>query len=322
MTGLRPGAAVVAAALVASWPAVAGGRQQQVFRAGANAVSVDVSVRRGDRPVTGLTAADFIVYDNGVPQTLDSVSHKAVPVDVTIFLGTNNRSKAQSLASLTSQIRQVVGSLRDGDRVRLLTLGNQVVDAFGWRSRTEADAAIDASVGGVQSLYDACFLAMMHRPDPERRHLIVAISDGIEFGSVLDSASVRAAADRAEAVLHLVWVDPGDAQMRSTRTGVRRDSGGSVLRATWFHVLADVKGVERLGEAAEATGGTVRHVREGTSIVDVFRQAFDDFTDSYLLRYTATGVEPGGWHELRVELKNSRSRTLRARRGYFGEGGR
>lgn len=38
----------------------------QTFRAGTDAVQVDVLVTRGDRPVAGLTAADFELRDNGV----------------------------------------------------------------------------------------------------------------------------------------------------------------------------------------------------------------------------------------------------------------
>ena len=39
-----------------------------VFRTGADVVTVDASVQRERRPVTGLTAADFELLDNGVAQ--------------------------------------------------------------------------------------------------------------------------------------------------------------------------------------------------------------------------------------------------------------
>ena len=40
----------------------------QVFRATTEVVTVDVFVQVGRQPVSGLTAADFVVRDNGVVQ--------------------------------------------------------------------------------------------------------------------------------------------------------------------------------------------------------------------------------------------------------------
>ncbi|MEZ5318280.1 MAG: VWA domain-containing protein [Vicinamibacterales bacterium] len=315
----------------------AGGRQQ-VFRAAANGISVDVAVRDGNRPVAGLTKDDFVVYDNGVRQVVDSVSLGEVPVDVTFFLGTSNQTRAGEIRDLGADVAAIVRSLRPRDRVRLLTLENQVADVFDWRDGGDAMGRIDVRPGGIQSLYDACLVALLHRPDPDRRHLIVAITDGVEFGSVVDSTTVRDVARRAEGLLHLVVVDPvgappaannvtspspvvmgGRGTLRtSTLAAPGAATGFSFLRATWLHVLADERGIDRLAEAATLTGGTSRHVEAGTSIVETFQRAFDDFRQSYLLRYTAEGVPPGGWHELRVEIAGGRGYDVRARRGYFG----
>ncbi len=306
------------------------GQQQPVFRTVTGGVSVDVSVRDGNQPVLGLAASDFVLYDNDKRQTIDSISIGAVPVDATFFVGTNNQTAGRELEALGSDVRAIAAVLRPTDRVRLLTLENQVTDVFGWRAGADAQAAMDVRVGGVQSLYDAIFLAMMHRPDPDRRHLIVAVSDGVEFGSVLDSTTVRDVARRAEAVLHLVFVDQTLPSVNPpATTGVlsatnplpqttSQGTGFLFLRASWFHVMADQHGLDRLQEAARLTGGSVRHGSSGEPVVDSFKRAFDDFRQSYLLRYTAAGVAPSGWHEIRVEMANGKKYAIRARKGYFG----
>ena len=46
----------------------------QTFRSQSSGIYVDVSVRQGARPVTNLTAADFLLLDNGVPQEIAEVS--------------------------------------------------------------------------------------------------------------------------------------------------------------------------------------------------------------------------------------------------------
>ena len=60
--------------------------QAPVFRAGADVVSVEASVRRDRRAVTGLTAADFEITDNGVPQQIADISYEKLPIDVTVLL--------------------------------------------------------------------------------------------------------------------------------------------------------------------------------------------------------------------------------------------
>jgi VWFA-related protein len=326
---------VVAAMAVQPTPA-----QQSVFRGTVNGVTVDVAVRKGNTPVPNLGAADFVVYDNGVRQKIESVSLSAIPIDVTVFLGTNNQASAKQLSNLSSDVKKIGTLLGADDQVQLLTLANRVVDVFGWRPGDRAQASINVQVGGVQSLYDALFLAMMHPPDPTRRHLVVAISDGVEFGSVVDSTTLRDVARRAEAVLHLVFLDaggerapeaplPGPGNPTLAR-GTFPPSGAPAnsattstgaflfLRASWFHVRADVQGIDRLSETAQLTGGTVRHTSAGEPIVESFKQAFEDFRQSYVLRYAATGVEAGGWHDVRVEVLNQPKYVIRARRGYFG----
>mgnify|MGYP006137767475 CR=1 FL=1 len=47
--------------------------QQQTFRATADMVIVDVSVRQGGQPVPGLATGDFVVLDNGVRQDIERV---------------------------------------------------------------------------------------------------------------------------------------------------------------------------------------------------------------------------------------------------------
>ena len=49
---------------------------QATFRTSTNRVSVDVSVRREGRPVTGLAATDFELFDNGVKQNVIELSYE------------------------------------------------------------------------------------------------------------------------------------------------------------------------------------------------------------------------------------------------------
>src|SRR3954451_18813024 len=58
----------------------------QVFRTTRDVVRVDVLVTEGNRPVAGLTAADFEILDNGMAQTVDQVSIEEVPFSALLAL--------------------------------------------------------------------------------------------------------------------------------------------------------------------------------------------------------------------------------------------
>ena len=54
--------------------------QRPIFRAGVDVVRVDVIPRRNNRVVEGLTAADFQLTEDGVPQTIDTFEY--IPIDM------------------------------------------------------------------------------------------------------------------------------------------------------------------------------------------------------------------------------------------------
>ena len=78
-----------------------------VFRAGADVVSVEASVRRERRPVIGLTAADFELLDNGVPQEITDVNYEKLPIDVTVLLDVSASVTGSALDELRRSLRQL-----------------------------------------------------------------------------------------------------------------------------------------------------------------------------------------------------------------------
>ena len=79
-----PGSLLVMTAAAAAVALAQQAPSQPVFRAGVDAVMVDVSVQTSDRPVSGLTAADFQLRDNGVQQEIVVSTIDAVPVSLTV----------------------------------------------------------------------------------------------------------------------------------------------------------------------------------------------------------------------------------------------
>jgi VWFA-related protein len=304
-------AAVVATAASIGPPAGRTARQQpdsgQVFRASVESVLVSVSVKQGNVPVAGLTAADFRVSDNGVEQQVEVASVEALPVDVTVFHDTSP-SQAGRLDALKQDVRRIAAMLRRGERFRLLALGTnyQVVDAFGW---VPAGTPLDldrVTISPITSVNDGVLAALVHRPSPGRRHLVVTMTDAADIGSAVTSVQVLEVARRSNSVLHLV-----------TLSG----SGQPIAQDSWKPTPWDRGSQANLARAAELTGGEAHRRFLGIGSPDpvaAFGRILDDFRSSYVLRYTAAGIDRSGWHDIQVEVPDLPSATIRARRGYWG----
>ena len=289
-------------ACVFAWAVPAGA---QVFRSGIDLVSVDVSVKSGNRVVTGLTAGDFRLYDNGVLQTVEAVSIEDVPIDVTIFHDTSV-SQGGRIESLKRDIVTVAGLLRPGDRLRLLTFDDQVHDVFGWQRAGSKPDVSGVQMGRISPVYDALFSALLHNPDIGSRHMVLALTDAEDAGGFVSIETLAAVADRSEAVLHLVSLD--EARLAEPARGVIRQWNPTRAART------EVASVEKI--AVNAGGLVHDEPLFRNHVVSSFRKAYDDFRQSYVLRYSPRGVARGGWHDLKVEVARPGNFNVRARRGY------
>src|SRR6185295_16766539 len=83
-------------------------------------------------PVTGLTAGDFELRDNGVVQQIAAVRADSVPVDLTLVLDVSSSAKGL-IDDFKEDVQRIAQLLRSEDRVRLLALGGTTVQVFGFQ---------------------------------------------------------------------------------------------------------------------------------------------------------------------------------------------
>jgi Ca-activated chloride channel family protein len=274
----------------------------QTFRSQADVVTISASVKKGKQPIAGLSADDFRLTDNGVPQRIELVTVEAVPIDVSLFLDTS-ASTAGVQDRMKRDIQAIAAMLRPIDRYRVITIGLSVDESVPWQA---ASADITLSVrplGGVSLIYDAITAALLHPIEVGRRHLVVALTDGIDCGSVIDGPTLVEVSARTEAVLYVV-----DAH----RQGAWHTNGAPAWCTPY-----DFGSVDFLERAADRTGGAMHSSVFRDPTIREFSRILDDFRASYVLRYSASGVGRPGWHAVAVEVPKIPGATVRARSGYF-----
>jgi hypothetical protein len=268
----------------------------------AMAVHVPVSVRDGSRPISGLVGAEFVLTDNAVEQEVEAITVDRFPIDVTLVMDMSGGATGLG-DRLVRDVQQMAQLLRRDDGLRVLHIGATVEEIRPMSTATPRDQHATVETG-ASSVHDALIAAMVKPLAPARRHLVVAITDGIDTMSVTTADRVREVASRADGVLQIVSVRPPTPYRSPTNFKRPRHTDRDLLI---------------LGEAAERTGGELRGpgVFADTNPVSAFKKALEDFQHSYVLRYSPRGVDREGWHELSVSVPKLPMATIRARHGYY-----
>jgi Ca-activated chloride channel homolog len=311
MTG-RVGLAAVVLALAVAAQVESPVAASQAFRAGVDAVRVDVLVTDEGRPVTGLSARDFELRDNGILQEIRALDVEDAPVTLLMVLDVSESVEGEPLEHLRAAIDAADEALSPDDRLSLVTFSDRLdlrVPASEDRDRVRAMAR-DVKAGGATALYDATLAALLMRPRIEGRMVMLVFSDGGDTSSWLDPRTVITAAQRSDVVIYGVTLRHQIEQRNL------REARQNQFERDWFQEAPASYGRHFLPLLAEDTGGAVLVAERTESLRNTFVRVISEFKSRYVLSYTPSGVEQGGWHGIEVRLKGRRA-ELAARRGYL-----
>lgn len=284
---------LVAASVVLIWGSTAvpaaqqpSAAEQPTFSSKLEAVRVDVLVTDRGKVVPGLTATDFEVRDNGVPQTVDLVSFQDLSLNVILALDVSASVSGERLKHLQGAGQTLLDRLATDDRSALITISHSIHlrEALTGETERVRQALAVVKPTGDTALVDGTYTAMTMDPPDGGRSLLLVFSDGVDTASFLTPERVLESARRTDMVVYGV----------STRG------------------LEDSKFLEDL---SELTGGTTLKVESTKDLSATFLKILDEFRQRYLISYSPTGVARDGWHRLDVRVKNRRV-TVKARAGY------
>ena len=191
---------------------------QRTFRATADVVSVEVSVRRDKRTVVGLVAADFNVLDNGVAQQIDTVSYERLPIDVTIALDVSASVTGPVLEQLRRSVRQLQTDLSVRDRLKLLVFNMRVLRLMDFRPSSPANDVALASLpaAGSSAIFDTLAVTLTAAPSAGRRQLIIVFTDGKDSASITDADLLVDVARRSTPTIAVVLKSAAPEEPAST----------------------------------------------------------------------------------------------------------
>lgn len=267
----------------------------QPLRSAVDLVVLDVCVRDAHgRAISGLTAADFVVLEHGRRQQVQMLATATdVPVDAVLLVDRSASLAGEKDVQARAAARAFAATLGPGDRLEVLGFDTRV-------SVLRELAPLAAGVGlaswkaprGPTALFDAIAVAahrVARRPKaPERRRVLVLLSDGEDTSSLLDADAVAPALRRSGAVLYAVRLQSGPA--------------GPV---PWW-----------LQQFTIDTGGRATAVSEPAQLPAWFRGVGEEIRTVYRLGYVSSDTRrDGAWRPVGVRVAGAA--LVRTRAGYY-----
>lgn len=295
--------------------------------------------------VNGLTPLDFRLLDNGKPQriTLDQVSH---PISLVVAVQANS-----GMEKVLPQIRKI-GSLFDplvlGDtgEMAVLAFDHEVKTMTGFTSDPDKihKAFADLKVGSWTSrLNDATVdgLNLLRNRAPDRRRIMIIISESRDHGSSIRVRDVLTEAEFANIVIYSVDVSHLVTSLTSTPTPVRPDPrppgavtlpGGVINTPTqqaqmnlgnWTPVFKEiftaVKAIfvpNPLEVYTEWTGGREYSFLSQRGLEQAISDVGAELHSQYMLTYSPNNQNEAGYHEILVQVDKPDLKIV-TRKGYW-----
>jgi Ca-activated chloride channel family protein len=275
--------------IAAATPSAAAPDEVQ-FTSSVNLVEVYASVVDGKgEPVRGLTAEDFEVLEDGVPQKISAFTAGEFPLTVALALDTSFSMAGKPLAIVKGAARAFLNALRPSDEAVLIGISSQVtVLAHAQTARPQQITALEhLSAWGTTPLYDAIVAAIETIDGARGRRALVILSDGDDRYSETSS---------------------GDALSRARRSNVMV-----------FPVALGKTRPPFFAEIATVSGGRSFHARGLEGLEGTLKQVAVQLREQYLLGYSPTRPPTSGaneWRSISVRVK-APGVSVRARDGYF-----
>ncbi len=290
---MRPRLAIAVCALLCwhAWPRPAAA-QQALFRSSVSVVRLDVLATDGRRPLTGLTAADFEVRDNGEPQAVDALFAEHEPLDILFAFDRSASTRGATISHLRESARAILAALGTDDRAGLLVFNHTVQLTVPLGPAADVAEELDGiEPDGATALFDAASVALNLTAASTRRTLILLFTDGTDTLSWLPASTVLDEGRASDAVLYAV------AMRDRTVTRDVIDSGESQMR-----------------RLSESTGGRLLRADDPADLRARFLDVLGEMRARYVLTYAPTSTA-AGWHAVTVRVK-TRGARVSARDGY------
>jgi len=286
--------------------------QDSKFSTDVNVVTLLATVHdRDGRVVKNLTREDFVLQDDGTPQTISYFAAESdLPLTIGLLVDTS-RSQTDVLEperqASSVFLDQVLREDMDMAFVVQFNTRVELVQGF-TSSRQELAAALNRlRIPGVAAtlLYEAVrqISEILMRPQQGRKAFIL-LSDGVSFRDQTSIGTAIEYAQRADTIIYSILF----------AEGIKLYRPGFASRA-----IAHQHGKGVMQRLARETGGAYFEVSNNNPIEKVYAEIEDALRNQYSIGYAPqSAAQPGQYHKIKLTTKQP-GLMVQTRDGYYSK---
>jgi VWFA-related protein len=292
---------------------------QKPLKVSTELVNVFATVRDKNHFImTDIKQDEFHIFEDGVEQKVAFFSKEVnLPITLAILVDTSGSQTDVLGAEQDAASRFVHEVLKKKDEAAVFTFDldvdlmadftgdTSIMETAIRRTQINAPAAgaggttgtVPGGQNGGTDFYDAVYLAAHDKLNSEAgRKAIIALTDAEDTGSKLSVKDAIEAAQRSDAVVHVLLIS---------------DVG------FYFRAMMGYSGATVAKKMADETGGRVIEVHNNKSLEKAFDELSEELRSQYVLGYYPSNIKrDGSFRKIRVEIARPGLKIL-ARRGYY-----
>lgn len=281
-----------------------------------NSELVQLHVRvidRNNKPINNVPKGDFHVFEDGVPQTIESFTREEVPISYGLAVDTSASLRSQ-IQSVIDAGKTIVNSNKPGDETFLVRFVSsdkiQTEQDFTDKKDLLMDALENLYVeGGQTAVIDAVYLSAEHVSDykkgdetDRRRRALIIITDGEDRSSFYKPEQLFARLREEDVQIFVIgFVNELDKEAGLIRKSPRE------------------KAVNLINKLANETGGRAFFPESISELPQIANEIVRDMRTQYVISYNPTNkTQDGTFRAIKVTVdqpSNSDKRIALTRNG-------
>ena len=255
------------------------------------------------RTVPNLTSDDFILEEDGQPQTIQHLLPSAdLPISLGVVIDTSN-SMQSKIRTAQRAVNRFLSMIHEDDEIFLMTFAlraSVIADYTSDRTKLTNALMSGVNLSGGTALYDSLYQALQKvQQGRYPKKAILLVTDGEDVSSLTRFDKALDFIREADMLVYSLGIKgaPGFDLGTDPLSGNARSSANSTT--------VDMKVLNRFGEASGGRAWEISEASFGKNMDAVLDVIAAELRSQYSIGYYPTHPKKDGkWHSVRIRMKN------------------